>query len=185
MRLSKKDELVQKSLSIFYRHGFHATGMDMLAEETGISKTSIYNHFRTKEELILATLRLRDKKFRQWLGGRMEELASEPADQMLALFDALDEWFQEPEFRGCMFVKASSEYQDPSHPIHKQSAEHKRLLEKHMTHLAKKADRKNPEKIARQFMLLKEGAIVSAQLRIAESPAVDAKQAAIAILAMT
>ena len=78
MRPTKRDELVQKALQAFYRHGFQATGMDMLVAETGISKTSMYKHFRTKEDLILAVLRLRDEQFRNWLYRRMEALADTP-----------------------------------------------------------------------------------------------------------
>ena len=72
MRPTKRDELVRKALAAFYRNGFQATGMDRLAVETGVSKTSMYKHFRTKEELILAALRLRDEQFRNWLTRRLE-----------------------------------------------------------------------------------------------------------------
>ena len=58
MRPSKRDELVRKALGIFYRQGFHATGMDLLVAETGISKTTMFKHFRSKEELILAVLQI-------------------------------------------------------------------------------------------------------------------------------
>ena len=66
MRPTKRDELISKALGAFYRTGFQATGMDRLAVETGVSKTSMYKHFRTKEELILAALRLRDEQFRNF-----------------------------------------------------------------------------------------------------------------------
>jgi len=182
MRPTKRDELVQKALDAFYRNGFHATGMDMLVAETGISKTSMYKHFRTKDDLILAVLRLRDERFRNWLYRRMEELASSPRDQLIAMFDALGEWFKEQGFKGCMFIKASSEYQEPTNPIHMQSADHKRLLEQHFTQLAADAGYGNPEVLARQLLLLKEGAMVTAHLGHTEAPAEDAKLAAIVLL---
>ena len=75
MRPNKKDELVRKALTVFYRDGFHATGMDKLVAETGVSKTSMYKHFRTKEELIVAVLKLRDESFREWFERRVDELA--------------------------------------------------------------------------------------------------------------
>ena len=152
--------------------------MDMLVAETGISKTSMYKHFRTKEDLILAVLRLRDEHFRNWLYRRMEELADTPGQQLIAMFDALEEWFDEPGYKGCMFIKASSEYQDATHPIHKQSADHKRLLERHITELAEKAGLANPNALARQLLLLKEGAIITAHLGHTDNPAQDAKAAA-------
>ncbi|MEM7225762.1 MAG: TetR family transcriptional regulator [Pseudomonadota bacterium] len=182
MRPTKRDELVQKALQAFYRNGFHATGMDMLVAETGISKTSMYKHFRTKEDLILAVLRLRDERFRNWLYRRMEELADTPRGQLIAMFDALEEWFGEPGYKGCMFIKASSEYQDASHPIHGQSADHKRMLERHITALAERAGLSDPGAIARQLLLLKEGAIVTAHLGHTKDPAQDAKAAAIQLI---
>lgn len=182
MRPTKRDELVQKALQAFYRNGFHATGMDMLVAETGISKTSMYKHFRTKEDLILAVLRLRDENFRNWLYRRMEELADTPRGQLIAMFDALEEWFAETGYKGCMFIKASSEYQDVGHPIHKQSADHKRMLEDHVTELAEKAGLLSPDALARQLLLLKEGAIVTAHLGHTENPVQDAKAAALELL---
>jgi len=182
MRPTKRDELVQKALKAFYRNGFHATGMDKLVEDTGISKTSMYKHFRTKEDLILAVLRLRDEQFRNWLYRRIEELADTPKEQLIAMFDALEEWFAEPGYKGCMFIKASSEYQEASHPIHKQAADHKRLLERHMSDLAKNAGLDDPNAIARQLLLLKEGAIVTAHLGHSDHPAQEAKAAALKLL---
>jgi AcrR family transcriptional regulator len=178
MRPTKRDELVQKALQTFYRNGFNATGMDMLVTESGISKTSMYKHFRTKEDLIIAVLRLRDETFRNWLYRRMEELGSTPREQLIAMFDALEEWFSGPGYKGCMFIKASSEFQDATHPIHKQSADHKRMLEDHMIRLARQAELSEPELLARQLLLLKEGAIVTAHLGHTENAAQDAKAAA-------
>jgi len=178
MRPNKRDELVRKALQVFYRDGFHATGMDKLVVETGVSKTSMYKHFRTKEDLILAALRLRDESFRNWLLRRIEEVADTPAEQLIASFDALREWFEEDGFRGCMFIKAGAEYQDADHPIHVQAAEHKRLLLEHFTRLAREAGVGDPAKLASQIVLLQEGAIVSAVLLENISPAEDAKEAA-------
>lgn len=182
MRQTKRDELVRKALSVFYRNGFHATGMDMLVAETGVSKTSMYKHFRTKEDLILAVLRLRDEQFRNWLYRRMEELGDTPRQQLIAMFDALGEWFREPGYRGCMFIKASSEYQETTHLIHRQSADHKRMLEAHIADLAAKAGLSEPQLLARQLLLLKEGAIVTAHLGHTDNPALDAKEAAIRLI---
>ncbi len=182
MRPSKRDELVRKALEIFYRDGFHATGMDLLAAETGISKTTMFKHFRSKEELILAVLRLRDENFRGWLFRRMRD-AGPPRAQLLAMFDALGEWFDETGFRSCMFIKASSEYPDPGHPIHAQAAEHKRLLFLETKRIAAEAGAADPAALARQLLLLKEGAIVTAHLGHEADPAGDARAAAETLLA--
>lgn len=182
MRPSKRDELVRKALEVFYREGFHATGMDLLAAETGISKTTMFNHFPSKEELILAVLRLRDQDFRTWMFRRMEQAGPARA-QLLAMFDALSEWFATPQFRSCMFIKAASEYPDPAHPIHAQAAEHKRLLFLRLNEIAAEAGAEDPAALARALLLLKEGAIVTAHLGHEADPAADAKAAAEVLLA--
>lgn len=175
MSASKREELVQKALESFYRGGFHAIGMDRLAKETGVSKTAIYKHFRSKDELILATLRLRDEQFRNWLTRRTEALASDPRERLLAIFDALGEWFAEPGFRSCMFIKASSEFQTRGEPIHTMSAEHKHLLARYFAKLATEAGARDPEGLARQLLLIKEGAIVLAHLHDPVRVTSDAK----------
>ena len=182
MRPNKRDELVKKALEVFNANGFHATGMDKLVSETGISKTSMYKHFRTKDDIILAVLQLRDENFRNWLYRRVEALTDTPRGQLLAIYDALEEWFALPEFRGCMFIKASAEFQDLDHPIHVQSAEHKRLLTEHFVNTANAAGLSDPAGLTRQLMILKEGAIIMAVMGHSENPAMDAKAAAQALI---
>ncbi|MGH1414162.1 MAG: TetR/AcrR family transcriptional regulator [Pelagimonas sp.] len=182
MSHNKRAELIRKSLDLFYRNGFHATGMDLVAKETGVSKTSIYKHFRTKEELILAVLRLRDENFRNRLFRRMEEISDTAEGQLFALFDALEEWFQQDGFQGCMFIKASAEYQEREHPINAQALEHKRLLLEHFTQLATAAEYENPRALACQILVLKEGAIVLAAMSHSCDPANDARKAAKVLL---
>jgi AcrR family transcriptional regulator len=178
MSASKKTELVEKALKAYYEGGFQAVGMDRLARETGISKTSMYKHFRKKEDLILEVLALRDEQFRNWFIRRIEEMANTPTDRLLAIFDALGEWFNEEGFLSCMFIRASSEYLNHKNPIHKASAKHKRLLLAYVIGLAEQAGIPNPGRLARQLMLLKEGAIVLAHLNGPTNIADNAKSAA-------
>ncbi len=182
MRASKRDELVRQALEIFYRNGFRATGMDQLSAETGISKATMFRHFRSKEELILAVLRLRDQDYRNWLFRRMEQ-AGAPRAQLLALFDAMGELFAQPDYRSCIFIKAGSEYPDPGHPIHAQAAEHRRLLFLKLRDIADAAGAKDPAALARELLLLKAGAMVSAHLDHDANPAENAKAAAETLLA--
>ena len=182
MSQNKRAELIRKALLLFYRNGFHATGMDLVAKETGVSKTSIYKHFRTKEELILAVLRLRDENFRNWLFRRMEEMADTPQGQLLAMLDALEEWFHEDGFKGCMFIKASAEYQNPNDAINVQSYAHKRPLVDHFEALATQAKADDPLVLARQLLLLKEGAIIIAAMSHSAEAAREAKSVATLLL---
>ena len=182
IRPTKRDELVQKATAIFYRHGFQATGMDRLVAETGISKTSIYKHFENKDDLIVATLKLRDEHIRGWLFQRMAELAEAPREQLIAMFDALDEWFAEPDFHGCMFAKACSEFQDPDHPINREATDHVAKLAAQLAEIAERAGLPNPLDIARRLSLLKEGAVVLATMGRGGRPALEAKAIAASIV---
>lgn len=182
MRPSKKEEILQKSLKIFYAHGFHATGVDFIAKKTGISKTSIYSNFSNKDALILAVLQRRDENFRHWLISRVNNLANTPIDKILCIFDALDEWFNENEFSSCMFIKASSEYQEHSHPFYQQSVDHKNKLKQYFAQLVKATGIKSPENIVNHMVILKEGAIISAHLKLMEKPGLQAKKMLLPLL---
>jgi len=169
-------------MKVFNQHGFHAAGMDLLVKETGISKTAMYNHFRTKDDLVLAVLRYRDEQFRNWFVRRVEQLAKDSAGQLLASFDALREWFGDPGFRSCLFIKASSEFMDPDNPVFSMCAEHKRLLLKWLEGKAEALGVADPKTLATQIFLLQEGAIVAAHLSAMDGPGEAAKQAASALI---
>ncbi|CTQ69007.1 TetR/AcrR family transcriptional regulator [Roseibium alexandrii] len=183
MRPSKRDELVHKAQEIFDRDGFQATGMDALVAETGISKTTMFKHFRNKDELILATLRLRDETFRNWMHRKLDRFSGVPDQQLLAVFDLLQEWFDQPDFHGCLFIKAASEFSNGEAAIPAQAREHKRLLLNDLIGLAKAAGADFPDQLGRQLMLLIEGAIVAARMGYSQTPARDAHSAAAVLIA--
>ena len=108
---SRRDELVDTALRLFYTRGFNATGIDKILAEAGGAKMTLYKHFRSKEELILAALNRRDEQFRNWLMGEMEKASPRPRERLLAMFDALEDWFNGRAFKGlgfngCAFINA-------------------------------------------------------------------------------
>lgn len=178
MSASKRDILVRGAMNVLYREGFNATGMDKLAKETGVSKMTMYKHFRSKEDLILAALRLRDEEFMNMFVRYVEEKAKTSEGRLLAVFDALANWIEGRDFYSCMFIKATSEFQDPKHPIHIASAGHKRKVLAYIQGLAEEAGVKNPKLLARQLFMLTEGEIVTAFILGKSGVAADAKAAA-------
>lgn len=183
MRPSKKDELIRKALDVFYRHGFHASGMDLVAKETGVSKTAIYNHFRTKDDLILEVIKLRDEEFRAWMVSRIEAYGETPEERLLGVFDAHAEWFAQKGFFGCLFIKACAEFQDPAHPIHQQSCAHQQQGIAYYRSLADAAGFADPDEVARNIWLLAQGSIVAAVMAAIDDPAGTAREAATKMLA--
>jgi AcrR family transcriptional regulator len=160
--VSKREQIVSEALKLFYREGFNATGVDKIARVAGVSKKTLYNHFKSKDELVLATLRKRDEMFRNRIMRDTERLGSTAEQRLLTIFDAHDSWFREKDFSGCMFINAAAEYSSQEDPCHIVSAEHKRLVRDYIRDLAEQAGVKNANELAMQLNLLLEGAIVDA-----------------------
>ena len=185
---TRRDDLVETALRLFYTHGFKATGIDRILAESGVAKMTLYKHFRSKDELILAALQLRDERFRNWLMAEMERAATDPKGRLIAMFDALETWFQGEAFKGlgfsgCAFINASAEFPPQDEPAHRLSAEHKRRVVEYLTKLCSQAELAEPETVAEQLALLKEGAIVTAHVRNMPKAAQVAKQMARIIIA--
>ena len=161
---SKREQIVTEALKLFYRDGFNATGVDRISAEAGVSKKTLYNHFKSKDELVLATLRKRDGLFRNRIMRETERLTSVPRERLLTIFDAHDAWFQEKYFSGCMFINAAAEFSSQDDPNHIVCAEHKRLVRDYIRELAEQAGASDPQALAAQLNLLLEGAIVEAHV---------------------
>ncbi|MDF1586735.1 TetR/AcrR family transcriptional regulator [Marinimicrococcus flavescens] len=186
---SRRDELVDAALRLFYTGGFNATGIDKILAEAGVAKMTLYKHFRSKDELILAALQRRDEQFRGWLTGEMEKASPDPRERLLAMFDALEDWFRGRAFKGlgfsgCAFIHAAGEFGAQDHPAHRAAAEHKRLIVAYLGRLCAQAGARDPEQLAEQLALLKEGAIVTAHVRgMPEAAGIAKKMAGIMIAA--
>ncbi|MEM7169338.1 MAG: TetR/AcrR family transcriptional regulator [Pseudomonadota bacterium] len=178
MASKRRDHLVDQALDMFQAEGYHATGIDKILSQAGVAKMTLYNHFKSKDDLILAVLDRRDGQFFQWLNRRMHQHPGAARDQLLALFDALEEWFQRDDFRGCLFINAAAEYPTPSDPIHARAAAHKRRLYESLSELARQAGAKRPGELAAHLMLLSDGAIVTKQVNSQAPAAAQAKKAA-------
>jgi AcrR family transcriptional regulator len=172
---SKRDVIVAAALQLFYQHGFNATGIERIIKEAGVSKKTLYNHFKSKDELILATLRQRDELFRNNLMRETERLGSTPRERLLSVFDVHHQWFQQKNFSGCMFINAAAEFSSQQDPNHIFSAEHKRLVRDYIRVLAEQAEVNDAEGLSRQLNLLLEGAIVDAHVSGNSEAAIVAK----------
>lgn len=174
----KREKLLQSAIKLFMKKGFHAVTVDVISEEAGITKRTLYHHFKSKEELILAALRYRDEQFRNDFMRVVEGRTEGSQDRLLVVFDVLEEWFKEKDFFGCLFVTALGEYPEEGTSIRRFCQEAKGLTQKYITHLAEKAGLENAEQLSGQIVLLIEGAITMAQVNNSPLCAVQAKQAA-------
>ena len=157
---SKRDELIDTALRLFARRGYHATGIDTILAEAGVAKMTLYHHFKSKDELIVAALKKRDAEWRSWFMRRVDELGKSPREKLRALFKVLEEWFGNRDYHGCSFAQAATEFREPKHAVHKMATEHKQRLLDYLRGLATDAGVRNPDLLARQLSLLIEGAVI-------------------------
>jgi AcrR family transcriptional regulator len=175
---SKREQLIETALELFSKHGFHAVGIDTILAKAGIAKRTLYNHFKSKDELILAVLRYRDERFRNDLMRSVEAKTEKPIGRLLAVFDVMGELFDKDNFSGCLFVSAMGEFPEEGIPIRNICQESKLLMQRYIKSLAEKAQLKEADQLSEQFILLLEGAITMAQVNNSSLCAVQAKKAA-------
>ena len=175
---SKREHLIETALRLFSKHGFHAVGIDSILKESGVAKRTLYNHFKSKDELILAVLRFHDGRFRNFFMQSVERMVDNPKGRLLAVFDVAEKWFNQKSFYGCLFVGATNEYPENGTAIRHVCKEFKRLILEYIEELAKEAEVEQPDELAQQILLLLEGAITMAQINNTSLSAKQAKNAA-------
>lgn len=161
---SRREHLIDTAIALFCEHGFHATGIDRLLEEAGVSKKTMYQHFRSKEELIYAALQQFDSVSRNDFMKNVERSGTTPKARLLAIFDVMAAWFDSNAFYGCVFINAIGEYSETESPIRDICKQFKRRQWSFIADLARQAGATDPESLADEITLLMEGCIVTAQV---------------------
>lgn len=170
----RKQHLIDTALGLFNQQGYHATGIDLILAQSGVSKATLYKHFRSKDELILAALQQRHQQVLTSISVKVDAAVQADESGVLAIFDALNEWFNGERFFGCNFINASAEYADAHHPIHIFSAQHKLAIVELIRGQLPQHDADKAEHIA----LLVDGATVMAHTRGIKNAALMAKEMA-------
>ncbi|MCC7409597.1 MAG: TetR/AcrR family transcriptional regulator [Phycisphaeraceae bacterium] len=178
-----RGRILHVALELFYVRGFHAVGLDQIIAGAGVTKTTFYNHFASKDDLIVAALELRDQWETASFQQRIKELAGDdPRKQLLAMFDVLDEYFTHPDYRGCMFLNACSEYPSPHDPIHQAAAAHYHRSEQSIAQIARQAGARQPDAFAQQWTTLMQGVIARRYITHDDLSAKNVRQAARVLL---
>jgi AcrR family transcriptional regulator len=178
-----RDRIIRAATRLFYRQGIPHTGVDAIIDTADVAKMSLYRNFGSKDRLIVECLQRLDVRYHDWFVQQVRQRASRPQDALLSLFDVLDEWFASDDFRGCAFINATVELADPEHPAREPAMAHKRRDREYIFELAQASGVLHPASLAKQIMLLVEGAIVTALVQRDADAARDAKEAARALIA--
>ncbi|MCW8275042.1 TetR/AcrR family transcriptional regulator [Pseudomonas sp. PCH199] len=160
-----RDIILDVTEKLIYKSGIAATGMDLLVKTAGVSRKSIYRYFANKEELTVAALQRRDQRWMQWYRSEVGQ-AKTPADRLLNLFTVLKSWFLSEGFRGCAFINTSGETGDPQDPVRLVARDHKQKLLGYLhelcAELCTEHGAEDPQMLAKQLLILIDGAITVA-----------------------
>lgn len=147
---------------LFSRNGIRGVGVDTICAESGVAKMTLYRHYPAKEDLALSFLRQRTQLFSRPWQNDVERRARSPEARLLAVFDALGDWFRRKDYAGCPVIKALLETEDRDDPVRKGTLGYFTEMRSFLRRLAEQAGLRRPDDIARQWMVLIKGAVVAA-----------------------
>ena len=178
-----REKFITAANELFYEQGFHATGLDQILDAVGVTKTTFYKHFESKEDLMEQAVRKRDRwESEAWGRAIRQRAGGDPRAQLLAVFDVLHEWFNAPDFQGCIFINTAAEFPNPNDPVHQAAAEHKRKARDGWRDAAKAAGAAEPEAFADLYTILVEGTLILRQVHGRNDAAKVARTLAEALL---
>jgi AcrR family transcriptional regulator len=157
-----RDRILEASYELFSRRGIRAVGVDELIERAGVAKASLYRHFPSKDDLVVAFLERREQRWTNgWVEKEARRRASSPEDQLLAIFEAFDEWFRREDFEACSFINVLLEL-GPRHPAGSASVRHLENIRSIVRALAEQARLRDPDAFAHSWHILMKGSIIAA-----------------------
>lgn len=163
--LGARERILRTALLLFNERGVHRVGTDLIIEEADVAKMTFYRLFKSKARLIAECLRARDADWFALLRGHVDR-HQDPEARALALFDAFEEWFQQPGFVGCPFIRSLYDFnlEQDDREIVNVIQSHFAALQSLVTQLLVAVRPRDPAKLALQFMSLLSGSIIVAQV---------------------
>lgn len=181
--VSARERILSTASELFYRDGFRAVGVDTVVEQSGVSKTSLYRLFESKDALITAFATEKDQLFWMW----WDRVHAQHADDQRALLEALlsgiAEKIARPVFRGCPFLNLVTEFPDQKHPGRIIAHNNKQEMRTRIAIIVAKLGVKDPDRAASQIVLLINGAFVTGLMAEQADLKADLVDAAMKLLA--
>jgi AcrR family transcriptional regulator len=157
-----RDRILEAAYELFAHRGIRDVGVDEVIERAGVAKATLYRHFPSKNDLVIAFLELREQRWTlSWVAEEARRRGSTPEDQLLAIFGLFDEWFHRDDFEACSFINVLLEM-GAGHPTGRASVEHLANIRMFVRRLAEDAGLRDPEAFAQSWHILMKGSIVSA-----------------------
>ncbi|MEV7041783.1 TetR/AcrR family transcriptional regulator [Amycolatopsis sp. NPDC051061] len=155
-----RSRLLATATRIFYAEGLHSVGIDRIVAEAKVTRATLYRHFPSKEDLVVAYLQSVSEMERE---GFDEVLAGDlpAAEALRAIARSIADSIRSAHFRGCAFLNAVAEYADPAHPVHQAVLAHREWFLRTVTDLLAQVGETPPELAGRHFVMLRDGAMAS------------------------
>ena len=158
-----RERLISAAYDLSSERGVQAVGIDAIIERSGVARQTMYRHFASKQELVLAFLERREQLWtRDWLEREVARRASDPREQLLAIFDVFDQWFRASDFEGCSFINVLLEHPNGEHPVHRAAVAYLAGIRQFVEDLARQAGIPHALDFAREWHILMKGSIVAA-----------------------
>lgn len=165
-----RERILAAASRLFYRHGIRAVGVNAVIAAAAVAKATFYQHFPSKDDLIVAWLRGDDARWFDRLREVAEREAAGPADSVPTFFEALVEWVASDGFRGCPFINSAIELPD-THPARAVIEEHSYEIEAFFRDAFTRAGFDDADALAQEAYVLMVGAIAGAMTRGNADPA--------------
>jgi AcrR family transcriptional regulator len=172
--------ILEAATLVLYERGLDGIGVAELCARIGVSKETLYRHFGTKDGLVRAMLEARSERVASWLADAVAAAGGDPGDQLAAVFDALQQWYGQPVFRGCAMVNAAAQHHVEA--VRAITARHLGRYLELLTSIASRAGAADPHVLGRQLLMLVEGATVVAEHHGAATTGEHARHAALTLL---
>lgn len=180
-RQDARERILEAAYDLFAHQGTRSVGVDAIIERSGVAKMTLYRHFKSKQDLVLAFLDRRETLWTEdWLIREVSVRATDPKERLLAIFDAYHDWFQIEDFEGCAFINVLLEYQ-ADNPLHIAAAGHLAKVRAFVNDLATRADIKDVLMFCDIWHMLMKGCTIAAAEGNRQA-ALQAKRAAKVIL---
>ena len=159
-----RQRILDTASALFYQRGVRAVGVDLVVDESGVAKTSLYRHFRTKDDLIVAFLEREDLEF--WT--LWDEVAARHADDPVAEIEAHMRWIGKrlarANYRGCPQINVAAEFAEADQPAREVARRHMQAMRRRLVEVARRLGAARPNDLAAQLGVLVNGAFVSASM---------------------
>jgi len=158
-----RQRILDSAYELFSRRGIRGVGIEEVIERADVAKATLYRHFPSKNDLVLAFLQRREELWtHEWVEKEARRRGVEAEAALLAIFDAFDEWFHREDFEGCSFVNVLLETADLASPVGAASARHLENIRGVIRTLASEAGLRDVNEFALSFHILMKGSIVQA-----------------------